>query len=49
MYGLSPAGALWIVYANAFLFTLAISSFGLIVSNFSNTMQQAMFIMFFSS
>lgn len=47
MYGLSPAGALWIIYANAFLFTLAISSFGLIVSNFSNTMQQAMFIMFF--
>lgn len=47
MYGLSPAGALWIIYANAFLFTLVISSFGLIVSNFSNTMQQAMFIMFF--
>lgn len=47
VYGLSPAGELWIVYANAMLFTLAISSFGLIISNFSETMQQAMFIIFF--
>lgn len=47
VYGLTPAGSLWIVYANAFLFTLTISSFGLIVSNFSTTMQQAMFVMFF--
>ena len=46
-YGLSPAGPIWLVYANALLFTLAISSLGLIVSNFSNTMQQSMFIMFF--
>ena len=47
VYGLSPAGQLWVVYANAMVFTLAISSFGLIISNFSETMQQAMFIMFF--
>lgn len=47
VYGLSPAGSVWIVYANAFLFTLTISSLGLIISNYSNTMQQAMFIMFF--
>ena len=47
VYGLSPAGQLWVVYANAMVFTLSISSFGLIISNFSETMQQAMFIMFF--
>ena len=47
VYGLSPAGGIWIVYLNAILFTLTISSFGLIVSNITSTMQQAMFVMFF--
>lgn len=47
LFGLVPVGPLWIVYAIALLFTFAISSFGLIISNFSSTMQQAMFVMFF--
>ncbi len=47
VYGLVPAGNLWIIYAMVFLFTLTISSLGLIVSNISSTMQQAMFVIFF--
>ncbi len=47
LYGLVPMGSLLIVYANAVLFIFTISAFGLIVSNFSSTMQQSMFIMFF--
>ena len=47
IYGLSPKGSILIIYLFSFLFVLAISGFGLVVSNYSNTMQQAMFVMFF--
>jgi ABC-2 type transport system permease protein len=46
-YGITPAGSLWTIYLFALLFVLGIAGFGLIVSNHSNTMQQAMFVMFF--
>lgn len=47
IYGMIPAGNLGIVYFFACLFVLVISGFGLIISNYSATMQQAMFVMFF--
>lgn len=47
IYGLAPAGSLLTVYGAALIFVLAMSGMGLIISNYSSTMQQAMFIMFF--
>ena len=47
VYGLYPVGSILIIYLFSFLFVLAISGFGLVVSNYSNTLQQAMFVMFF--
>jgi ABC-2 type transport system permease protein len=37
----------WLVYVLAMLLALFFSSFGLIISNYSDTMQQAMFVMWF--
>ena len=48
VYGITPAGPLWLVYVLAMLLALFFSSFGLIVSNYSDTMQQAMFVMWFA-
>ena len=47
IYGLTPAGPLWLVYVLAMLLVLFYSSFGLIVSKYSDTMQQAVFVMWF--
>ena len=47
VYGLTPAGPLWLIYVLAMLLALFFSSFGLIISNYSDTMQQAMFVMWF--
>lgn len=47
IYGLAPAGSLLTIYLAALLFTIVMSGVGLIVSNYSSTMQQSMFIMFF--
>ena len=47
IYGLTPAGPLWLVYVLTMLLALFFSSFGLIVSNYSETMQQAVFVMWF--
>ena len=47
IYGLTPAGPLWLIYVLAMLLALFFSAFGLIVSNYSDTMQQAMFVMWF--
>lgn len=47
IYGITPAGNLGTIYFFACLFILVISGFGLIISNYSSTMQQAMFVMFF--
>ena len=47
IYGLTPAGPLWLVYVLAMLLAMFFSSFGLIVSNYSDTMQQAIFVMWF--
>ena len=47
VYGLTSVGSILIIYVAAFLFILVISGFGLIASNLSSTMQQAIFFMFF--
>ena len=47
VYGITCQGPLWMVYLLAILLALFFSSFGLIVSNYSDTMQQAMLVMWF--
>lgn len=47
VYGLTPAGPVWLLYFFALLFIILISGMGLVISNYSQTMQQAMFVMFF--
>jgi ABC-2 type transport system permease protein len=47
IYGITPAGSVWLIYLLAMLLALFFSSFGLIVSNYSDTMQQAIFVMWF--
>lgn len=47
VYGLWPENGFWTVCLFAVLFIFAVSGFGLIVSNYAKTMQQASFIMFF--
>ena len=47
VYGIVPAGKIYNLYLLASLFMLVVSGFGLIISNHSGTMQQAMFVMFF--
>lgn len=46
-YGLAPTGSLGAIYLGAMLFILTISGFSLTVANFSQTMQQTMFVMYF--
>jgi ABC-2 type transport system permease protein len=47
VYNLKPVGNILLIYLCAILFILTISGFGLVVSNYSNNMQQALFVMFF--
>lgn len=47
IYGITPTGPLWLIYLLAMLLALFFSSFGLIISNYSDTMQQAIFVMWF--
>ena len=47
LYGLSPAGSLATIYLYALVYILTVSGMGIVISNYSDTMQQAMFIVFF--
>ena len=47
VYGITCQGPLPLIYLLAILLALFFSSFGLIVSNYSDTMQQAMLVMWF--
>ncbi len=47
VYGITSAGPIGLIYVLAMLLALFFSSFGLIVSNYSDTMQQAIFVMWF--
>lgn len=47
IYGEVPAGNIGVIFLFATIFTLVVSSMGLIVSNYSDTTQQASLVMFF--
>ncbi|MDR1671664.1 MAG: ABC transporter permease [Alistipes sp.] len=47
VYGLTPAGGVGTVFLFAGIYIVVVSAMGLVVSNHSSTMQQAMFVMFF--
>ena len=47
VYGLAPAGSIWLILLGSALFILTISGFSLTVANFSDNSQQAIFVMFF--
>jgi len=47
VYGLKPTGSLLTIYLFSSIYVLVVSGLGLIISNYSNTMQQAMFVTFF--
>lgn len=47
LYGIFPAGHFLTLYVFSLLFLPLVSGFGLVISNYSATMQQAMFVMWF--
>lgn len=47
VYGLCPAGAIINIYFAAVLFIFVISGLGVVIANYSSTMSQSMFLMFF--
>ncbi len=46
-YGLYPVGNPFVIYLFALIYILVVSGIGLVISNYSDTMQQAMFVMWF--
>jgi ABC-2 type transport system permease protein len=47
VYGLVPAGNLFTIYFFTFIYVIGISGIGLVISNYSETLQQSMFVIFF--
>lgn len=47
VYGLIPAGHYYTLYFFAAVYIVTVSGLGLVISNYAQTMQQAMFIVFF--
>ena len=47
VYGLAPGGSIATIYFGAILFIFTISGFSVTIANFSETLQQTMFVMFF--
>lgn len=47
LYGIWPAGGFLPLYVSSVVFIIGISGLGLIISNYSDTLQQAMFLAFF--
>lgn len=47
VYGILPAGSLLTIFLFASIYILVVSGMGLVISNYSDTMQQAMFVIFF--
>jgi ABC-2 type transport system permease protein len=47
IYGITPEGNLLVLYIFIWVYLLAVLGFGLLISTYSETQQQAMFIMFF--
>lgn len=47
VYGLVPAGSLLTIYGASVLYIIALSGFGMVISNYSENIQQAIFVIFF--
>ncbi len=47
VYGIVSVGSIWLIYFIALLLAFVFSGLGLIISNYSDTMQQAIFVMWF--
>ncbi len=47
VYGITSAGSLGLVYLLAMLLAFTVSGIGLVISNYNDTMQQAVFVMWF--
>ena len=47
VYGITPAGSLFLLYGFIAVYLLAVLGFGLLISTFCESQQQAMFVMFF--
>jgi len=47
IYGLIPRGNLLTIYLSVLVYISAVSGMGLVISNYSSTLQQAMFVIFF--
>ena len=47
LYGIVPVGHFLTIYCFSILFVLTMSGMGLVISNYSSTMQQSMFVMWF--
>lgn len=47
MYDLKPAGSIHLLFAVVTLYIVSVSGIGLLISNYSGTLQQAMFLIFF--
>lgn len=47
IYGLLPSGSLIALYVASFIFIVGITALGIVISNYSNTLQQSMFLALF--
>ncbi|MDO5522825.1 MAG: ABC transporter permease [Bacteroidia bacterium] len=47
VYGLFPSGSFVTLYISSIIFLLGITGFGIIISNYSDTLQQSMFLVMF--
>lgn len=47
IYGITPVGSIWVIYAYLSIYLIAVLGIGLIISTYSNTEQQAMSLAFF--
>jgi ABC-2 type transport system permease protein len=47
IYGLIPQGDLFTIYFSALIYIFVVSGLGLLISNYSSTLQQAVFLVFF--
>ena len=47
IYGFVPMGSIFTIYIFTTIYVLAVSGFGLVISNYSDTVQQGIFLVFF--
>ncbi len=47
VYGITSTGSIWLIYFVSIFLALTFSGLGLVISNYSDTMQQAIFVMWF--